>query len=823
MKKLAAAFAGSVLLLLVGCNVGARNDEVLARVGGTTLMQSELDLALATIPPERRNDSTAATQVFASLLDSRIFAEAAKRALPGSAKDVESRLATLRQRDLAHTFQQYYVTENYGHTDDQLYVWFRKHEKEFPIDSLTKAKPNFEAWKDSVAVRMTLSEQAKVIEDYFEKNKAQFKTSDSANVGVIKAKDSLALVKVIEAYRNGAKFDSLATTHNDDSSLVARKGHIGWIYAARGSNDLREIVPAFDLIFGKAKLATGSISNVLPFVQHVSTDSTKMFAAIVVFDLKTMSEPTMQSVGARVKSYWLGEYKQKLGKMIGDSLKNALKFVDSPIPPADQHAFYEKHKGEYLTQKTYKLLHIEGSDSAKLAALVANVKTEDEFRAKAKTASENLITRDKGGDLGLVKVAHCLPSGLGMMPELFSKLENQKQGSMTPVIVAPDSKKFEVFWLLESIAPQVMSYERAQKQVLDQIKSSPDSPLDSNFVLVTLNGIPAIREVDVLKLREEVPPNQQRMYPREKLLSFLKDWALYSHAALDLGLDKSREFKAICNLRSADAWATIYRDSIQNRTLGYDLETLRKAFISNPEKLFDGKTFERSTYEAALWLDIPDAPYIREYALHPERYPNTKTWQEAKVAIFRNIRDAEQRGAQIRLRFRLKRELNVEVLDPKYASSQMSSAVSILNMGKTQYEHRQLADARAMFQVVRDAFSTDTSAFRASLLTAQTFSEEENFNQALEEYKALLAQWPKHPEVYKALFMKGFILSENLKKDSLALDAFQELQTKYPKSDLSEDADWMIRNIKSGGKLAPALLDSIAKQDSLQAKKPTGK
>jgi hypothetical protein len=65
----------------------------------------------------------------------------------------------------------------------------------------------------------------------------------------------------------------------------------------------------------------------------------------------------------------------------------------------------------------------------------------------------------------------------------------------------------------------------------------------------------------------------------------------------------------------------------------------------------------------------------------------------------------------------------------------------------------------------------------------------------------------------KALFSRAFILHENLKQDSAALNLFREFKTEYPKSELMESVDWLIKNIESKGKLAEELLEKIAKQD----------
>ena len=69
--------------------------------------------------------------------------------------------------------------------------------------------------------------------------------------------------------------------------------------------------------------------------------------------------------------------------------------------------------------------------------------------------------------------------------------------------------------------------------------------------------------------------------------------------------------------------------------------------------------------------------------------------------------------------------------------------------------------------------------------------------------------WPDSPETEKALFSRGFILNENLHKDTLALQVLEDFQKRFPNSELKESVDWLVNNIKSGGKLAEDLMKKI--------------
>ena len=56
-------------------------------------------------------------------------------------------------------------------------------------------------------------------------------------------------------------------------------------------------------------------------------------------------------------------------------------------------------------------------------------------------------------------------------------------------------------------------------------------------------------------------------------------------------------------------------------------------------------------------------------------------------------------------------------------------------------------------------------------------------------------------------------MTENMHKDTLALEVFDEFKKLYPKSELTESVDWLVNNIKSNGKLADDLMKKIESEE----------
>jgi peptidyl-prolyl cis-trans isomerase C len=77
-------------------------------------------------------------------------------------------------------------------------------------------------------------------------------------------------------------------------------------------------------------------------------------------------------------------------------------------------------------------------------------------------------------------------------------------------------------------------------------------------------------------------------------------------------------------------------------------------------------------------------------------------------------------------------------------------------------------------------------------------SEEPNPRKKIEYYEKFVEAYPDNERVYEAMFMVGFTLAEDLRDYDEAQKVFEEFLEKHPESDLSDDARWMLENMRSG-------------------------
>jgi parvulin-like peptidyl-prolyl isomerase len=77
-------------------------------------------------------------------------------------------------------------------------------------------------------------------------------------------------------------------------------------------------------------------------------------------------------------------------------------------------------------------------------------------------------------------------------------------------------------------------------------------------------------------------------------------------------------------------------------------------------------------------------------------------------------------------------------------------------------------------------------------------SEESDAEKKIEYYRRFAEEFPDDERVYEARFMIGFTMAEDLQDYDRAEEVFRVFLEEYPETDLSDDAGWMIENMRSG-------------------------
>lgn len=516
----------------------------------------------------------------------------------------------------------------------------------------------------------------------------------------------------------------------------------------------------------------------------------------------------------KLQQEFVRNYRSALANSMGDSLALVYNLKVEPIVPATPEEYYEKHKDRFVTEPGLEVYHVEMADSSALAAMFfSDTMNLDEFKKIARENSLNKVTASNDGYVGKVLEKHVLPYGIGNMVSLFETMKGKPVGSVSAPIRSFEGSTFHVFYLAAEVPSRQKSFEQARLAIKNELEHSINYELDSSYVLVTMNGEPVYRESDVLEVFASNFGMRRNRSSHDKVVRSL----LYNHAfaleAKKRKIDHSWEYRALERQSRLEFVNNAFNGHYMN-LVNHSDDTLKALYDSlGGDPAHPSFDFERSKRDLSDWLDMSEFVYkLRYYGYQGNYLP--KTFEEAKADVFSesivNYRNARWDSVTVAAWNKAKISLYDQSIKLLHQESTIEASMARLD---SLYKERKYNDALEGWESLRNRNSQNEAIVKkATYEMARIGSENGMYDESVRQYRSFYKIWPDDPDAEKAMFSCGFIYTENLHKDSLALEVFEEFKAKYPKSELNESVDWLIANIKSGGKLAEDLMKKISEE-----------
>jgi len=509
---------------------------------------------------------------------------------------------------------------------------------------------------------------------------------------------------------------------------------------------------------------------------------------------------------------FIRNYKQEMVQKTIKEVKERYPVTLEKIVPPDPEGFYEAHKEEFKTAPAFEVYHVQMADSAKLAKLFKKPVTLEKFKALAAKYSENKETAANGGYVGIVKAGYSFPYGIGIINGIDDAFTGKPEGTISPVLATTRTPGRHVFYLVREIPPEVKPYDRVKGEVINRMLNVGYLDLPADYVLITKNGKPYITEKQILDIFAEEPGMPKTNNMRDRILNSLAECASFADEARALGLDSSWEFRAFMRQTRENYITTHYDEMVQ--TKGISEDSLKAYFEKNGNPVRPKLSFEESKTDLNDYITFPEnvlkRDYYFNYVINVKR-PIEDTRRQTFSNRIGSLRKARKERSEAEIWANAKVEIYKEgfmVDRPAVGEQAMQDSADSL------YKERKYDAAVEEWKKIRDYYPDNDSLFaKATLQIAQIQSEAEQYAFSEAEYNVFYKMWPDSPDAEKAMFSRGFILNENLHKDTLALQVLEEFQAKYPNSEMGKDVNWLIENIKSGGKLAEDLMKKIEAEE----------
>ncbi|WP_173380187.1 peptidyl-prolyl cis-trans isomerase [Fibrobacter succinogenes] len=487
--------------------------------------------------------------------------------------------------------------------------------------------------------------------------------------------------------------------------------------------------------------------------------------------------------------------------------------IEKIVPP-DAESYYESHKEEFKTAHAFEVYHVQMEDSAALAKLFQTpVKDLEQFKHLAAKYSENKETAANGGYVGKVKDGFALPYGIGIINGLGDALKGKPEGTISPVLATSMTPARHVFYLVKEFPPEVKPFDRVKGDVENRMLNGAFLELDSSYVLISKNGKPYFTEGSFLNILAEEPGMPKNNRSRERIVRSLAESASFAEEARSLKLERSWEYRAFMRQTRGNYILAHYEEMAVNNNDLLPEDTLKAFFEKNGNPMRPRLGFEDSKQDISDYINFPENILKHEYYFNNMLYKGRSIEDVRKQVVSNNL-SGLRAARKARREADILAAADVRLFRNDLSVLTLATPADLIRSADSLYKMLAYDASLAMWKKVRDRYPENDSLYAlATFQIAQVESEAERFSMAEAEYYTYYMMWPKSPDAEKAMFSRGFVLNENMHKDTLALQVLEEFQKTYPNSDLGKDVDWLIENIKSGGKLAEDLMKKIEAEE----------
>ena len=502
-----------------------------------------------------------------------------------------------------------------------------------------------------------------------------------------------------------------------------------------------------------------------------------------------------------LKRRFVDEYRNYLRDSISNLIENGTDLDIHEISQPDAKTYYDRHKDSYMTVPGYEVYHIQGRNKDSLANLFETKPSLDLFKQKAAAVSLNKITSLDSGYVGVVKQNYALPYGIGMVPALSLELKNREAGFVTTPLL-DEWGRYHLFYLVAQVPSKLKPYDRVRTSIEIGLKSGDLFDVDSSFVLISRKGTPLLTERELLHYNEQFSNVRLVKSSHDRLVRMCAEFLAFENLAEKERLNHSWEFRAI--VRDA-RWDFILRNYTQKaKNLDRFSEDSLRAIYGSMDKS-----------ELQSIASIPKNMYRYEYYMGYRLVSFGKSLEQCVPGIYARIRSEYDRNWLARRMAEAYDAATVHIYStdvPEYKPEMLADV--LLKKADSLYKAGNRSAAIDEYRKLQIAYAdVDSLIEKAIYEKALIQSENDDFRDAEAGYFAYYRIWPDSPNAEKAMFSRGFILSEDLGNNGRALDVFEEFLQKYPNSELKESAQWLLDNIKSDGKLADELMKKIEAEE----------
>ncbi|OGS36925.1 MAG: hypothetical protein A2293_11940 [Elusimicrobia bacterium RIFOXYB2_FULL_49_7] len=415
-----------------------------------------------------------------------------------------------------------------------------------------------------------------------------------------------------------------------------------------------------------------------------------------------------------------------------------------------------------------------------------------------------------------------IPGLPGDSRSVYAALTTVNVGSVSmPIGLKPDAAT-ETYHLVKVVSREtesIMSFEEAKSQVQQALYTKKQFSIPDNTVLAKVDGRDITAE-EVFTMLYKMSPMVINRYKSEEGRTILVEkyylrFLLFNMEAKRLGLYKEPSLKERVKTNQRMFLVQDFNRNSFEQTLGMPDNVLMDYYKTHEDSFKAGGTlrpFDAVRGDVVNKLLVNDSMVERYYYFNQEDYLDASGAVKPLSGVSQNIRFTllskarKEKTEEALQRYRKAGGLRIYVKEWDYARS-AETPEALFELAKKQHEDRQYSEAVSNYNEIRFRWPAYPENPQIAMALAQIYVEQRNFQKAINEYKKFMRLYPDSKDKYKAQFMIGFVYSEHLNDKEKAIAAYQAVVDNYPcpagkndvpPCDLTDDAQFMIENLKSG-------------------------
>ncbi len=352
----------------------------------------------------------------------------------------------------------------------------------------------------------------------------------------------------------------------------------------------------------------------------------------------------------------------------------------------------------------------------------------------------------------------------------------------------------------------------------DRVERFPD-----DFVFARATKRLKITQAKLDRYRAGIPESFRRRYQTWKGRNHIIR-TLFFNELLNREASRTRfihlpETKKAIQLWEKSFWSERFDKDYLQRDLGFEEKDLRRYYAQHRRSFAaSGKLQSFSDARADVATALLGGPkeLKRFYELNAEDFASDsgqiRPFDQVAADVEKAYLAQEKEKRIERIMRNLRRMLGVKILKKEYADELPENETKLFDMAQqiTAQGDEGLKKAETILLKMRKDYSESRLAKQVCFSLGQIYISQGDYQKALKEFKKILRLYKDTDYGCKAQFMVAYVYSEYIRDLMLAKTAYEKTINEYPKCELVDDAQFMIKYLGKD----PSEIDFLKAVDS---------